>query len=74
MIRLIAATEIKVWKLTTLIREFVMNSEKYGVYEMNQKKKIRFDWKQGEMINEEEGGFKKEAIEIKEIKETLFHK
>ena len=51
-----------------------MNSEKYGVYEMNQKKKIRFDWKQGEMINEEEGGFKKEAIEIEEIKETLFHK
>jgi len=51
---LIAATEIKVGELTVLIREFVMHSEKYSVYDLNQEKKIRFDWKskQAEMINE----------------------
>lgn len=74
---MIAATEIKVGELTVLIREFVMHSEKYSVYDLNQEKKIRFDWKskQAEMINEGEGDLKKGGlIEIEEIKETLFGK
>ena len=73
---MIAATEIKVTELTTLVREFVMHSEKYSVYELNQEKKIRFDWKskQAEIIEEAEKGLKNETIEIEDIKETLLGK
>lgn len=73
---MIAATEIKVTELTTLVREFVMHSEKYSVYELNQEKKIRFDWKskQAEIIEEGEKGLKNETIEIEDIKETLLGK
>lgn len=51
-----------------MIREFIMHSEKYSVYEVNKEEKITFDWKnqQNKMINEGN-----EEIRIEEIKETL---